>query len=302
MAAPVGVMDVGGSHVTAALVDPTAPSAVLLIHESPVDPHAERDVLLEQLTAPARAVLEAGGRPRGWSIAMPGPFDYAGGSGSFAGVDKFRSIAGVDLRSAFAGRLRARSDDVVFLNDAVAYGIGEWAAGAGGAVDRMVCVTLGTGVGSAFLDRGREVQAGETVPVAGEVHRLTIDGRPLEQTMSSAALRDAYSARTGRRAAVEEVFCVARSGDPAASEVVGTALRSLGEALGPWLQRFGAERLVVGGSIARSWDLVGPALRDGLAAGAPDADGVLVVPAALDGIAPLAGAAVAWQQHRGTDR
>jgi glucokinase len=37
-------------------------------------------------------------------------------------------------------------------------------------------------------------------------------------------------------------------------------MTTLGEALTPWLGRFGASVLVVGGSMTRSWDLVGPPL------------------------------------------
>jgi len=298
--APVGVMDVGGSHVTAALVDPAAPGDVIAEAGSPIDPHAPLDTLLDQLTAPARS-LAATTHVRGWSVAMPGPFDAAAGRGTFAGVEKFQSLAGVDLRAALAARLAVEPRAVRFTNDAVAYGIGEWAVGAGARAGRMVCITLGTGVGSAFLDDGHEVSSGETVPEAGEVHRLTIDGRPLEDTVSTRALRGEHHRRTGGRCSVEEICMLARAGDVVSAEVVGTAMRALGAALAPWVAGFGASRLVVGGSIARSWDVIGPPLRRGLgepapggAAGAGPAGDVVVVPAVLGARAPLTGAAVEW--------
>lgn len=307
--APVGVMDVGGSHVTAAVVDPAAlasatasvgPEALLPSAEraAVVDPHAGLEVLLEQLTAPARAVTDAlaGARARplrGWAVAMPGPFDYDAGTGSFTGVDKFASLAGVDLRAAFAGRLGVAPADVRFCNDAVAYAIGEWAAGAGRRTRRLVCITLGTGVGSAFLDGGVEVVSGASVPALGEVHRLAIDGDPLEDTMSTSALRRAFLARAGRDRSVEQICALARSGDAVAVEVVHTALHALGAALGPWVHRFGADAVVVGGSIARSWDVIGSPLRDGLGSAAP---GIPVTPAVLGSRAPLLGAAVRWER------
>ncbi|WP_220034236.1 ROK family protein [Curtobacterium sp. MCSS17_008] len=317
--APVGVVDVGGSHVTAAALDPAAlgpaaldpsarvPSARAAApgaglearhpwteHAAVVDPHAPLDVLLEQLTAPARAVVDGladSAPPRGWSVAMPGPFDYAAGSGSFEGVDKFASLSGVDLRGAFADRLGVAPQAVRFCNDAVAYGIGEWAAGAGRRAERVVCLTLGTGVGSAFLQGGAEVDSGPLVPPHGEVHRLTIDGRPLEQTMSSPALRDAHRERSGEDRSVEEVCALARAGDGAAAEVLEAALGALGAALATWVDRFDAEVVVVGGSIARSWDVVAPPFRAGLTSAGV---AVAVVPALLGSSAPLVGAAVAW--------
>ncbi|WIE64342.1 ROK family protein [Curtobacterium sp. MCLR17_036] len=297
--APVGVMDVGGSHVTAALVDPATVGALEREAGSAVDPHAPVDVLLDQLVAPARSLLSTV-PPMGWAVAMPGPFDYAAGTGTFAGVEKFRSLAGVDLRRALAERLDVAPEDVRFCNDAVAYGIGEWAAGSGARAPRMVCITLGTGVGSAFLHDGVEVSTGDRVPEEGEVHRLTIDGRPLEATFSSPALRDAYRAAAGRDRTVEELCALARQGDRLAAEVVDRAARALGTALRPWVERFAADRVVVGGSIARSWDVVGGPLRDTIA---PDtrADDGPVVAALLGTRAPLVGAAVAWARAAGHD-
>ncbi|WP_439693383.1 ROK family protein [Curtobacterium sp. SP.BCo] len=287
--APVGVMDVGGGHVTAALVDPGSASAVLVERGAPVDPHAGRDELLDQLAAPGRVLAERV-TLAGWSIAMPGPFDAEAGTGTFAGVDKFRSIAGIDLRAALAARLGVVPGAVRFVNDAVAYGIGEWSSGAGVSAHRMVCITLGTGVGSAFLVDGEEVRSGPTVPEEGEVHRLTIDGRPLEDTISSPAIRRADRARSGRERTVEEICAAARAGDQGAHDVVTSAMRALGTALQPWVARFDADRVVVGGSIARSWDVIEAPLRAGLAL---DDRGALVR-AALGTRAPLVGAASAW--------
>ncbi|SOC89637.1 glucokinase [Curtobacterium sp. 314Chir4.1] len=296
-------MDVGGGHVTAALVDPTSVGEVLVERGTAIDPHAARAVLLDQLAAPARALAGAaalaGSAPfRGWMIAMPGPFDARAGTGTFAGVDKFRSIAGVDLRAALAERLGVPGEVVRFRNDADAYGIGEWAAGAGTGVDRMVCITLGTGVGSAFLAAGEPVHTGSAVPEAGEVHRLTIDGRPLEDTMSSPAIRRADHARSGLDRTVREICVAARSGDRGAREVVWAALHALGCALRPWVEQFDADRVVVGGSIARSWDVIEQPLRAGLS-GPAGSSGArtgypVLVPAALGVRAPLVGAAVAW--------
>jgi len=282
-------MDVGGGHVTAALVDPGSTGDVLVERGAPVDPHAARDELLEQLAAPGRA-LAAHETLAGWSIAMPGPFDAEAGTGTFAGVDKFQSIAGIDLRAALADRLGVAPAAVRFVNDAVAYGIGEWTSGAGVGARRMVCITLGTGVGSAFLVDGAEVRSGPTVPEAGEVHRLTIDGYPLEETVSSPAIRLADRARSGRERTVEESCAAARAGDRDAHEVVTSAMRALGAALRPWVERFEADRVVVGGSIARSWDVIEAPLRAGLAL---DEDSGLVR-AALGSRAPLVGAATAW--------
>lgn len=288
-------MDVGGGHVTAALIDPTSSGEVMAERGAAIDPHADRDALLDQLAGPARAL--AGSAPLvGWSIAMPGPFDARAGTGTFAGVDKFQAIAGIDLRAALAERLEVAPGAVRFVNDAVAYGIGEWACGAGVGARRMLCITLGTGVGSAFLRDGEEVDTGPTVPESGEVHRLLIDGRPLEEMISSPAIRRADRARSGLDRTVAEICAAARAGDAQADAVMATAMRALGTALLPWVDRFGVDRVVVGGSIAHSWDVIGAPLGAGLGLDGPGGPGArpTLVPAALGAHAPFVGAATAW--------
>ncbi len=78
---------------------------------------------------------------------MPGPFDYPTGVGRFAGVGKFESLAGVDVGAGLRERLTGRAERLCFLNDADAFAIGEYRAGAARGHQRVVCLTLGTGWG-----------------------------------------------------------------------------------------------------------------------------------------------------------
>ncbi|GAA1437278.1 ROK family protein [Microlunatus lacustris] len=280
-----GVVDVGGSHVLAALVvQDDGPVRLQSRTSAALDSSAPREDLLRQLAA-APAQLTAAS----WTVALPGPFDYAAGRGDFAGVAKFASLAGVDLRAELAARTEVPGEQVHFVNDAVAYGLGEWSRLAVPA-SRFVCITLGTGVGSAWLADGEPVDTGPDVPPHGWAHLITLDGRPLEDTVSTRAIRAAHLRRTGVDADVRTIAEAARAGDAAAAASWGTAFRALGRALAPWLQRFGAQQLVVGGAIARSWDLVEVPLVEGLGAvGVPLPE---LSPAVLQEDAPLVGAAL----------
>jgi glucokinase len=126
-----------------------------------------------------------------------------------------------------------------------------------------VCLTLGSGVGSAFLDHGVPVNDGPLVPPEGSAYRLEHGGRPLEETVSRRGIRAAY----GRDAPdVKAIAELARSGDRHARAVLDNAFHALGTTMGPWLATFSATVLVVGGSIAASWDLVEGPLRSGVRA------------------------------------
>ncbi len=298
--APVPVLDIGGTHVTAALVDPgtNRPRPGTVIRE-PLDSRAESGAVLDTVARAALA-LPAGHGPC-WGVAMPGPFDYAAGIGRFAGVGKFESLSGVDVGAGLRGRLAGRAERLCFLNDADAFAVGEYDCGAAAGHDRVVCLTLGTGVGSSFLSAGRPVHTGPLVPPSGHVHRLAVYGRPLEDTVSRRGLR-AHYARLRTAAGdpplpdVREIAARARKGDTAAAEAFRYAFDALGRALAPWIDRFRATAVVVGGSMARSWDLIHPALTTGLAsAGGPDTP---VLPARRPEEAPLIGPPTGHVTHR----
>ncbi|NEB80477.1 ROK family protein, partial [Streptomyces sp. SID14478] len=81
----------------------------------------------------------------------------------------FASLYGADVRADLLGGLRRRPADVVFLNDAHAFLMGEWSAGAARGHTRVVGITLGTGVGSAFLAGGRILDRGPGIPPEGRM-------------------------------------------------------------------------------------------------------------------------------------
>lgn len=286
----IGAVDIGGSHAVAGLFEATKRGLTLVRQaDEDLDSHAPLAEVLGSITGSIRGVEPPSGLD--WAIALPGPFDYRRGMGNFEGVGKFRSLAGVDLRAVFAATASTEPERVVFLNDAVAYGIGEWASSSP-RPRRLVCITLGTGVGSAFLEDGLAVEDGPEVPPNGWVHLLRIGARPLEATVSTGAIQDAYAAATGSHSSVRAIAEAARRGDADALTVLQSAMGQLGRALAPWFQRFCADEVVVGGSISRSWDLIEAPLREGIndvmGTGAP---AHLLRASRLLDLAPLVGSA-----------
>lgn len=287
------VLEIGGTHVSGALVE--LPGCLVLpgsVRRRGLRSEGSTSEVVAGIVGTGDLIDAAPGAA--WGVAVPGPFDEAGGVGWFEGVGKLEALHGFDLGAALRSGLRARPSRVSFVNDAVAFALGEWRAGAARGHRRVVCLTLGTGVGSAFLDDGRAVVRGPLVPPDGHAYRLTCDGAPLEDTVSRRALRRRYAEETGD--AVADVHTIAeraRAGETAARAVVGEAMHALGVTMAPWLDRFGASALVVGGSIAGSWDLLAPALTAGLASASTRPAQALVVEPAHDAeCAPLAGAAV----------
>jgi glucokinase len=277
----VGALDVGGTHVTAARV---ILGSATLERRVRVQLHASSSGS-ELVAAIAGAATEAelpGAGPIG--VAMPGPFDYDAGVSRIS--HKLTGLYGVDLRRELANALGVAPPAITFLNDAHAFLLGEWWAGAARGHDRAVGVTLGTGLGSAFLADGRLVDSGPDVPLGGEVYRLEYGSAPVEDTISRGALLERYAARSEPRLDVEQIADRARAGEPRAKAAFVDLGTSLAEFLTPLLQTFAPTCLVVGGSIAHAWDLLGPPVKRALLV-----DGMTISRADRIDDAPLLGAA-----------
>ena len=247
----VGALELGGTHVTAAVLVPgqrTIAPGSLRRHE--LAPRGTRDELVRAIITAARQ-LAAPAVTR-WGVATPGPFDYARGVSRIRGVAKLDALYGVDLRAELSAALALHPKDVSFINDADAFLIGEWWAGAAEGHERALGVTLGTGLGSAFLERGRIVESDPRVPPEGRLYLVPFRGAPVEEMLSRRGLRAAYG---GDDPDVVEIARRARDGERRATDVLGGFGTALGQFLAPWLERFDPTCLVLGGSIARSWDL-----------------------------------------------
>jgi glucokinase len=272
----VGALDIGGTHVTAGRVQ---------LSSATVEPDARvrleftsGTTLLERILRAAESVATP--ETRRFGVAAPGPFDYEAGVSLV--THKLPGLYGIDLRRQLAEAVGLPGEAVSFLNDAEAFLLGEWWAGAARGHARALGITLGTGLGSAFLEEGRFVRSGRRVPADGALWTLAFRGRPVEETISSGALLGRYGGRD-----VEQIADRARAGDARAKRVFEDLGADLAEFLAAPLTAFDPSCLVVGGSIAHAWDLLGPTLRQRLAADRPP----VVARAANIDDAPLLGAA-----------
>ena len=250
----VAVLEIGGSHVTAAVVRP-ATWDVTEVGRAELESQAAAEVVVGQLADTARKLPLA----NGLAIALPGPFDFGTGVAWYRGQGKFDQLYGFNLGAALSAELGI--DRLLFVNDAEAFTVGEWTAGEVRGVERCLGVTIGTGIGTAFLADGRVVREGDTVPPGGELYKTTYAGKPLEDSISARAILGAYADRTGAEApGVKEIADQARAGDAGARDVLVTAFTHLATALTPWLERFGVTHTVLGGSISGAFDLVASSL------------------------------------------
>ena len=263
-------LDVGGSHVTAARVS----LAARRVESEARRVLAHTQMLHQLLGGWAGAALEAAGDHGGpfshLGLAVPGPFDLEGGVSRM--THKFPELRGVPLRPLLAPYFVGTPLEglpILFGNDADLFALGEWwakrTAGEGAPADRMIGLTLGTGLGSGFISGGTVVTTGDTVPPGGELWSVPHRGVLAETFACGAALTRAWTALGGQdEPGARELAALAEGGDGwalAAFRVFGTDLADL---LWPWVERFAAQRVVLGGSVSHAFSLFGPAVQAGL--------------------------------------
>lgn len=261
-------VDIGGSHITAIAVDMESHTIISGSRaESPVDNKAEADVILSVWADTLKKILKNIPifRLRGIGFAMPGPFDYPKGICLIRGVDKYEKLYGVNVGNAISSRLGLPCDcKVRFMNDASSFAVGEAWAGKAAGFKKMMAITLGTGFGSAFVDDRIPVVEGANVPAMGCVYHLPFGNGIADDSFSTRWFIARYKDVTGREArGVKDVADAART-TPAIQALFDEFGKNLGSFLSPWLLRFGAEIVVIGGNVSLAWDLFGKAFESEL--------------------------------------
>ncbi|MEX2511968.1 MAG: ROK family protein [Cyclobacteriaceae bacterium] len=143
----IGV-DIGGSHISAGKVDfENFPVPDPQIWRKPVNSLGNEREILDAWIACLQKVVGPLSR---LGIAMPAPFDYPNGISLLKDQGKFVSLYNKNLKKILSERLLLPEEFFIFINDAAAYLQGEALAGGWKEEDRLMGLTLGTGLGSAF--------------------------------------------------------------------------------------------------------------------------------------------------------
>jgi glucokinase len=255
--------DIGGSHITAALIDL---SNGLIVEGSKckeqVNAGADAADILGRWSKAIGDVLSlAGTEIPAIGIAMPGPFDYPAGISLIKGVAKYESLYGMNIRAALQASLNFKGD-IFFENDASCFALGEAWTGEGAGCRRMMAVTLGTGLGGTFLHNNRILHEGKGVPSGGYIYNLPYKNGIAEDYISSRWLLNEYHQRTGKRLPeVKSIGELAEKRDATALALFTEMGKALGEVLAPWLRDFEAECVVIGGNIRKAHPYFLPTLQ-----------------------------------------
>lgn len=316
--APIVGVDLGGTKIAAALVDP---DGTLLgeVSQVPTPAHDGPEAMLDAIVSLITTVVDAG------TSAAPGVrvAPEAVGIGSAGVIDSERGVVvsatdaitdwpGTDIAGGVARRLvdagTTPRDVLVHVdNDVNAYAAGEAWLGAGKGADSALVVAVGTGVGGAVVLNGRvhhgaHFLAGEMghMPSGVPDERCTC-GRPghLEAVAAGPQIARRYREATGATdvRGAYQVEKLADAGDPVARRVYDEAAVVLGRAIAAVVTVLDPDRVIVSGGLARSGELWWGPLRETVRSEVVSliAEDLELVPAVLGTTAPIVGAShEAW--------
>ncbi len=274
-------LDIGGTSVKSGIVASDG-NIIGNTQITPIDSSASTGDVLDSFAAIIQSHIDQYGTDNlaGVTLGFPGPFDYEKGISRITGQEKYEALYGINVKEGLLARLQLNSRPLLFRNDAEAAIMGECRYGAGRGYGRIIGVTLGTGLGSAFVANGVPQLSGENVPVNGWLYAELWRGQRADDVFSIRGLQARLGSDDLRVAADN-----ARHGDTAAQHVYQQFGRDLGDFLLPYVRSFQADAVLTLGGIAGAFDLFGSALESAL--GIPVRPGVRGTDAALLGAADL---------------
>lgn len=268
----IGV-DVGGTNLRGALVN----SDGRILKRLKVASQANEGIeaVVKNLVSLIRSLGE-GADVSGVGFGIPGIIDFKNGI-----ITQAPNIPNVNnypirekLREKLGGGVR-----VIIENDANCAAVGEWWMGAGRDVSSLVMITLGTGVGGGIILDGKLWRGADGM--GGEVGHMTIYPDGARCNCGNYGCLESYSSATAIRRMVKEVLADSNSKtvlrelvtdeDPGRipEVVMKAAVNGDGESVKIW-ERFGialgigmaslvnilnVEMIVMGGGVAKAWDL-----------------------------------------------
>jgi len=149
-------VDIGGSHVTSALIEIASNTIVEgSVNRAKIDASKSADEIVTDWTAIIKQALAVVDEKKvNIGIAMPGPFDYEEGISYIKGQHKYEALYGVNVKKLLATALNQPAHSITFANDAACFLQGEVACGIARGLDNVMGLTLGTGLGSALFNNG----------------------------------------------------------------------------------------------------------------------------------------------------
>lgn len=252
-------IDIGGSHATASVIDVSINGVQpLQLRRKDINSYGSANEIMESIAAIIKEIVDDEREITAVGLAFPGPFDYDKGVSTIAGVGgKFQSTFGMHVKQALKTVTGLHDLPFAFMNDAHCFAIGAYHRHCLKS-KRTVFLTLGTGLGAAFMKDGKLLISDESIPATGTLYDQPYLDSTSEEYISIRWFLSEYKRRTGT--SISSVKDIANEGTDVSRSIFHQFGSNLGAFLLPWLQQFECDEVMIGGNIARANHLFGPSM------------------------------------------
>ncbi|MCI5081633.1 MAG: ROK family protein [Saprospiraceae bacterium] len=250
------VFDVGGTSIKSGIVRSDS-EIIGDIRQTFIDSKADQETILSTFKGILKAHFEELGakHPAFVAIAFPGPFDYPNGISKIKGVQKYESIYDLNLKAVFQSYLPDPGIPIFFCNDAEAAITGEARYGCGKAYHKSLGVTLGTGLGGAFMVDDVPQRTGKGVTADGEIYYFKFKGQIGDDVFSKRGLHQRFEEAGIEIVSIEAAAAAARAGDDDKRAIFEQFGTDFGIFLSQITKTFEPEAILALGGIANAVDL-----------------------------------------------
>jgi glucokinase len=248
-------VDIGGSHITVALID-MEKGSVLNHTWKRFEVHAQgsaNEIITTWSNAIAESVKEHNILPIGLGIAMPGPFDYTEGVSLMQNQNKYDALYGLNVKQLLLDQLPFDVNQIIMTNDAACFLKGEVFSGAAKGYKRVMGLTLGTGLGSSRCINGEVEDA--------NLWCSSFKDGIAEDYLSSRWFVSRYQELSGKMVKDVKELVDTIPENPLAQQVLDEFGKNLGSFLLPHILKEDIEIVVLGGNIANAFSLFSYALQ-----------------------------------------
>jgi glucokinase len=279
-------VDIGGSHITAGLINMETRTIVSdSIKRKKVNSADTAENIIESWASLIKEATNNSPNIR-IGIAMPGPFDYEVGISYIKGLTKYESLYGKNVKELLAQALGIPVKHIRLKNDAGCFLQGETFAGSARGYARAIGLTLGTGLGTAALKNG--------VADDADMWKTPLYGDIAENSISSRWFVKRYNEVTGKEIKDVKHLCELLETNPELHSLFDQFAKSLADFLSIFIQQENPEVIVIGGNISNAAHLFVPAVEKHLA------DASLNIPIKKSNLgedAVLLGSAALWNKQ-----
>ncbi|QHT70682.1 ROK family protein [Rhodocytophaga rosea] len=253
-------LDIGGSHIAAGIVQV---GTVQTITQFPVLTQlinsADRaEVILEQWSKTIEAICRDHNISalNGIGFAMPGPFQYEKGIAAIESLHKYDDLFGLNIRTMLVNQLSSQlamqASQVEFVNDAHGFLLGAVQAN-GWKKDKVLAVTIGTGLGGGFYSDGQARIEGPGIPEGGFLYYQPFKEGIAEDYISTRWLLNRFNALKGSTLQNVKQLVDYYPADAITYKVFTEFGTHLAQFLTPVIESFQPDQIIFGGNIMKAY-------------------------------------------------